>query len=238
MTYVRRVGVTLGLGFIVAACSQASPTQQMTFNFGDASIGGSSGSGSSGPKTPPATPPVSADPDAGSPLGNHTTGASSSESVPVGASAYVVLVGGTVPTAPGTKVGYALTSPSQKTYQLRWTGEAKVVADGYHEFYGSVWTTGTFTSLTPGCTNQGCPLEVGDFVSRAENVTGGQRIDWDTFASTGWDGFSFTTDTEPIYFDVYIDGARHPELFSFPEAPSGSDTSPAATPFGISSSTQ
>ncbi len=236
MAHVRLVAFAGGLGVIVGACSQGSSTPQTSYDFGDASIGASSGSGSSGSHTPPATPPVSADPDAGSPLGDHTSGASSSESIPVGATAYVVLVGGTVPTAPGTKVGYALTSPSPKTYQFRWTGEANVVADGYHEFYGSVWTTGTFTSLTPGCTNLACPLESGDFVSRAENVTGGQRIDWDTFASTAWDGFSFTTDTEPIYFDVYIDGARHPELFFFPEAPSGADTSPAATPFGISSS--
>lgn len=67
-------------------------------------------------------------------------------------------------------------------------------------------------------------------------VTGGERIDWDTDASTGWDGFSFTTDTEPVQFDVLIDGNRHPELFEYAQAPSGQTSEPAASPFGMSSS--
>jgi hypothetical protein len=78
-------------------------------------------------------------------------------------------------------------------------------------------------------------LESGDIVSPIQTVTGGQRIDWNTSASTGWDGFSFTTDTEPVYFDVFIDGARHPELFFYPAAPSGTTSTPVSSPFGISS---
>jgi hypothetical protein len=183
----------------------------------------------------PLPAPVNDDPDTGSPSGTHLTGAGSTAAIPTGATPYVTLVGGTVPVAPGTQVGYALTAVGPKSYQFRWTGQAKVAGDGYHEFYGSVWTTGTFTSLIPGCANDVCNLETGDFVSTAADVPGGQRIDWDTFASSGWDGFAFTTDTEPLYFDVYIDGERHPELFAFPQYPTGADSSPAASPFAISS---
>jgi len=228
---------TIGL----VACGQSSAPAPGLFSFGDASstsANTSATNASSGSATVSSSGgiPGSSDPDAGIPIGKHTSGAGAGEGLPASSVAgYVVQVGDMVPTAPGTKVGYALTSPSPKTYQFRWTGEAAVKADGFHEFYGSVWTTGTFTSLTAGCTNQACPLEAGDFVSTIATVAGGQRIDWDTFASTAWDGFSFTTDTEPVYFDVFIDGARHPELFDFPEAPGGATASPATSPFGISS---
>jgi hypothetical protein len=163
-------------------------------------------------------------------------GGSPIESIPSGTTNYVSLVGGTVPVSPGTKVGYALTAVDLMSYQFRWTGDAAVAADGFQNFYGSVWTTGHFTSLTPGCVNQACPLESGDYVSGITLVTGGERIDWNTDASTGWDGFSFATDTEPLYFDVLIDGNRHPELFEFAAAPSGAASEPAAAPFGMSSS--
>jgi hypothetical protein len=149
---------------------------------------------------------------------------------------YSLQVGGTVPVAPGTQVGYALTAPQPMSYLFRWTGDAKVGGQAYSKFYGSVWTTGHFTLLTPGCTNQACPLETGDYVSGINQVTGGgERIDWNTNASTGWDGFSFATDTEPLYFDVFVDGNAQPNLFVFPEAPGGQPTSPAANPFGIQS---
>jgi hypothetical protein len=98
-----------------------------------------------------------------------------------------------------------------------------------------VWTTGTFTSVAPGCDNQTCPIEGGDYVSAIHAVAGGQRIDWDTFASTGWDGFSFTTDTEPVYLDVFVDGARRPDLVSFPGSPEGKPQSPPASPFAVTS---
>jgi hypothetical protein len=152
-------------------------------------------------------------------------------------SSYTAKVGGTLPVGPGQQVGYALTLPKDAmSYQLRWTGDAAVAGDGFQEFYGSVWTTGHFTSLTPGCLNAACPLESGDYVSGVIEVAGGERIDWDTVASTGWDGFSFTTDTEPIYFDIYIDGRQHPEVFFFASTPDGTTSTPASTPFGMSSS--
>jgi hypothetical protein len=167
--------------------------------------------------------------------GTHQDGAGSAEGIPPSSTmGYTVKVGASVPIAPGTQAGYALTASAPKIYQLRWTGNAAVAANGYKEFYGSVWTTGHFTAHTPGCVAAACPLETGDYVSGIEMVTGGERIDWDTFASDGWDGFGFTTDTEPVYLDVYVDGARHPELVSFATG-AGTTASPAATPFGMSS---
>ncbi len=168
--------------------------------------------------------------------GGHENGAGNEGVPPSTTTTYAVLVGGTVPIAPGTQAGYALTSASAlKTYQLRWTGDAAVAGDGYKEFYGSAWRTGHFTFLTPGCVNSACPLESGDVVSGVETVTGGERIDWDTFASDGWDGFGFTTDTEPVYFDVYIDGNRLPQLVSFPVGSNAAPSSPASSPFGVTS---
>ncbi len=140
---------------------------------------------------------------------------------------YEVKVGGSLDVTPGTKVGYALTASQLQTYRFRWTGDAAIAADGFQHFYGSAWTTGHFTSLTPGCDGQVCPLEAGDFVSSILVVSGGERIDWNTSASTGWDGFSFAVDTEPVYFDVFIDGARHPELFYFPARPKARRASPS-----------
>jgi hypothetical protein len=167
--------------------------------------------------------------------GLHQNGAGSEGVPPSTTASYAVKVGATVPIAPGTQAGYALTSAALMTYQLRWTGDAAVAATGYREFYGSAWTTGHFTSLTPGCVNAACPLESGDYVSGVQNVAGGQRIDWDTFASDGWDGFGFTTDTEPVYFDVFIDGSRLPQLVSFQVGTNATTSSPASSPFGVTS---
>jgi hypothetical protein len=37
---------------------------------------------------------------------------------------------------------------------------------------------------------------------------------------------------KPVYFDLYIDGARHPELVFYPTS-TGTVASPTAIPFGI-----
>jgi len=181
----------------------------------------------SGPSLPPALGNMDA-PEAGQPA--------MAEAMPGAATmVYLLKVGGAVPVAPGTQVGYALTAQQPMSYMFRWTGDARVGGIGYSNFYGSVWTTGHFTSLTPGCTNQACPLESGDYVSGINVISGGERIDWNTNASTGWDGFSFATDAEPLYFDVFVDDNRQPNLFVFSQAPGGQPGSPAASPFGIKS---
>jgi hypothetical protein len=155
--------------------------------------------------------------------------------IPAGLSPSLVLVGGKVPVAPGTKVGYALTAIAPMSYQFRWTGDASVAGDGFQHFYGTIWTTGHFTSLTPGCDDMACPLETGDVVSSVMHVQGGEAITWSTNASDGWDGFSFVTDTEPVVYQVNVDGQSHQDLFLFPEYPTGTPTSPTADPFALSS---
>jgi hypothetical protein len=170
------------------------------------------------------------------PQGTHLAGAGADAAFPLSSTTgYVVLVGGTVPVGPDKQVGYALTATAEKTYQFRWTGASEVTGEGYQEFYGSLWTTGSFSNFVPGCVNQVCSLESNDYLSNIQTVEGGQRIDWDTFASTGWDGFGFSTSMEPIYLEVFIDGAPHLNLFFFAETPDGGTTSPTVNPFGISS---
>jgi hypothetical protein len=150
---------------------------------------------------------------------------------------YVLEVDGEVPIAPGTLVGYALTASALKSYQLRWTGDAKVAGTGFSHFYGAVYTTGHFISDKPGgCPSAApCKLETGDEVSAPIPLkSGGERIEWSTNASTGWDGFIFTVDVEPIYFDVYADGMSRPGLVEFRD-PEGMVEMPTVSPFGMSS---
>jgi hypothetical protein len=155
--------------------------------------------------------------------------------IPTGLTPSLVLVGGKVPVAPGTKVGYALTAVAPMSYMFRWTGDSSVTGDGFQHFYGTIWTTGHFTSITPGCTNMACPRESGDTVSSIMQVTGGEAITWSTNASDGWDGFSFVTDTEPVIYQVNVDTQPRQDLFLFPEYPTGTPTSPTTDPFALSS---
>lgn len=133
----------------------------------------------------------------------------------------------------GSQAGYGIRTLGGNTFRVLWTGDGNT-GGGYHEFWGTMWTTGTFSNQVLGCTNDACPLESDDFVSAPYATTGGQRIDWDTFASDGLDGFEVTTDTVPVYFDVYIDGVHYPNLVFYPDATqAGAISSPAAIPFGI-----
>jgi hypothetical protein len=146
---------------------------------------------------------------------------------PTSTTVYRIATGKTTGVQPGEQVGY----------RFKWTGDASANATGFREFYGSVWTTGHFTTLIPGCANSNCPLEPGegDFVSAAQAVNGGQRVDWDTIASTGFDGFDFSTDAEPVYADVYVDGMHTPSVVFFPSADTGAVASPTALPFAATS---
>jgi hypothetical protein len=133
----------------------------------------------------------------------------------------------------GQQAGYGIRTLGGTTFRVIWTGDANV-GGGYHEFWGTMWTTGTFSNQVPGCTNNFCALESGDYLSAPYPTAGGQRIDWDTFASDGLDGFEVTTDTTPVYFDMFIDGVRHPNLVFYPDAAqAGAITNPTAIPFGI-----
>jgi hypothetical protein len=147
---------------------------------------------------------------------------------------YEVALGATTGVAAGTMVGYSVTAIAPNTYRVYWTGDARVNETGFREFAGSIWTTGRFLGVTPGCAADACPLEDGDWVSYAIAVPGGQRIDWDTYASVGLDGFDVTTDGAPVLLDVFVDGVRRADLAYFPSADEGARViSPSSAPFGV-----
>jgi len=140
------------------------------------------------------------------------------------ATIYPLELGSKAPMLAGRTLGYELISTTPGTYRFRWTGDSFVSHVENWKFQGSVWTAGHFTSVVPGCADRSCALEDDDYLSAVQHVAGGERIDWDTNASIGWDGFSFTTDTEPLYIELNVDGEARPDLLEFLAAgrPSGS----------------
>ena len=124
-------------------------------------------------------------------------------------------LGSKVPMRAGQTLGYELISTTPGTYRFRWTGDSFLSHVDNWRFQGSVWTAGHFISVVPGCADGSCALEEDDYLSAVQHVAGGERIDWDTNASIGWDGFSFTTYTEPLYFELNVDGQARPDLLEF-----------------------
>jgi hypothetical protein len=144
---------------------------------------------------------------------------------------YQIDSGAGVVVQPGTQAGYGITANLGGSYRLVWTGDG-TQSGQYREFYGSVWTPGTFSSLTPGCAGQSCPLMPGDYVSpQPQQLAGGQRIDFDAAQANGLSGIDFTITLEPVYFDLYVDGTEQPTLVFFSSG--GVQVGPAAVPFGL-----
>jgi hypothetical protein len=162
-------------------------------------------------------------------------GGAGSEAIPPSSTAlYHVQPNTATGVVAGTQAGYGVrTLGGNDTFRILWTGDG-AAGGGYHEFWGTVWTSGHFSGLLPGCTNAACPLEASDFVSGVVNTSGGERVDWDTFANDGLDGFEVTTDTLPLYFDLFVDGARLPNLVFFPAASQGGQIATVGTiPFAL-----
>ncbi len=153
--------------------------------------------------------------------------------VPSGSPVYRILPNTPTVVQAGLQAGYGITANTSGGYRLVWTGDGGT-SGTYREFWGSVWTTGTFTIVTQGCVQGACPLEFDDYVSPVATLTGGQRIDFDAFATTGIDGFDFAASPDPIYFDLLIDGKRYPNLVFFPATDNGGQISNVgASPFGL-----
>jgi hypothetical protein len=132
---------------------------------------------------------------------------------------------------PGVQAGYGITANLGGLYRLVWTGDG-TQSGQYREFYGSVWTPGAFSTLTPGCVGQACPLMAGDYVSpQPQQLAGGQRIDFDAAQANGLSGIDFSVTLEPVYFDLYIDGTQQPALVFFSSG--GVQSGPTALPFGL-----
>lgn len=136
---------------------------------------------------------------------------------------------------PGVRPGYGIAANTGGSYRLIWTGQTTAPTAPYRVFRGSVWTQGTFSNVTRGCNASACPVESDDYVSTPVAVTGGQRIDFDAVTDTGVDGFDFVVNAEPVYFDLYIDGARAATtLVVFPATDNGGALSPPGEiPFGL-----
>lgn len=135
---------------------------------------------------------------------------------------------------PGQDVGYYITANQGGSFRLVWTGDLGQSGQS-RRFQGSVWTRGTFVSKTDGCEARICPLETDDLISAVRTLgTGGQRIDWDTFATDGLDGFDFIADNLPVFFQLRIDFADRADLTFFPATGNGGRlTNPAGMPFGL-----
>ena len=149
--------------------------------------------------------------------------------IPLSAPTYRILPGASTVVQPGT-ASYGITANTGKAYRLVWTG-----ANGTQRFYGSIWTTGTFTSFTPGCIGNACPVGSTGTISSPVNLNGGgQRIDFDTFPGSAQVGLDFVSSTEPVYFDLFVDGVRHPNFVYFPATDnSGQISNPGAIPFAL-----
>lgn len=146
---------------------------------------------------------------------------------------YGIQPGASTVVQPGVQAGYGITANVGGSYRLVWTGDIST-SGTYREFWGSVWTRGSFSNLVRGCNGSVCPLEQGDLVSNPVAVAGGQRIDFDSFSSDNLDGFDFVVSAEPVYFDLYIDGVRYPNLVFFPaSALGGQIANVGVIPFGL-----
>lgn len=150
--------------------------------------------------------------------------------VPTGAPTSRILDGAGINVVLGQMAGYFITGNTGGSFRIVWTGDGPRT---YREFFGSAWTSGSFDSLHPGCTDGSCPLSSGDFISGAIPVAGGQRIDWDTFASTTINGFDFTATQDPVYFDLFVDGVHDTSLVVFTDASTGQLATAPSLPFGL-----
>ena len=102
-----------------------------------------------------------------------------------------------------------------------------------HEFFGSVWTSATFTSVHPGCSDGSCTAGSGSIGSPVNLAGGGQRVDFDTVPGASLNGFDFVSSAEPVFFDLFIDGVRQPTQVFFPSAATGMTATPSDIPFAL-----
>jgi len=107
-------------------------------------------------------------------------------------------------------------------------------ASSFRRVRGSVWTTGSFSSIGRGCRDGGCALEAGDNVTEPVTLTGGERIDFDWDVTTELDGFDFVASAEPVYFSITMDGRAMPSMVLFPSPDMGGATASASNnPFAL-----
>ena len=155
---------------------------------------------------------------------------------PASTFAYRIATGKPSGINPGQQVGYGIMVLGAGQFRFTWTGDAQSHGAGAREFWGSVWTRGHITDLSPGCAGE-CALETAtDYLSGVQPIEGGERVDWDTIATTLTDGFDLTTHNgEPLYVDLFVDGQHSPSVVFFTSAETDTVTSPAVLPFAVTS---
>jgi hypothetical protein len=147
--------------------------------------------------------------------------------VPTAAPVLPIAVAVGVPSGPANP-GYAITANVGGSYRLVWS------SDSADRIAGSIFTPGRFTLINPGCGGE-CAVASSDLISRPIPLSlGGERIDIDAIATTTDVGLDFVVDLEPVFFDLFVNGARIPELVRFPSADlGGTPATPISIPFGL-----
>jgi hypothetical protein len=150
-----------------------------------------------------------------------------------GAQTYHIDPGASLIVSPGSQAGYGILANVGGSFRIVWTGDGAQTGT-FSSFVGTVWTTSVMDTLTTGCGGQ-CTFSGADTISGPTQVQGGYRADFSSAASVGLHGFDFTVTmdslTQPVYFDLLIDGARRKELIFFSSA--GVAATTATVPFGL-----
>jgi hypothetical protein len=150
--------------------------------------------------------------------------------LPASAAVYRIIAGANADVPSGAPVAYAITY-SGGAYRLEWIGSGAPIGD---HFSGSIWTRGSFTTITPGCSGH-CEFSSGDWLSQPTAVaSGGQRLDFDTLAPQSTTGLDFVVDTEPVYFQLLVAGQPSPGATWYPDTDFGVTRNPGEMPFGLS----
>jgi hypothetical protein len=151
--------------------------------------------------------------------------------VPVGATPYRLDPEVNAEVPPGAPVAYAITY-SAGAFRLQWIGAGATAGS---RFTGSIWTRGQFTGIAPGCQGS-CVFDSGDYLSQPTPApSGGQRLDFDTPAPTNVTGLDFTVSSEPVYFNLLVDGQSAAVVTYFPDTDLGGQTrNPNESPFALS----
>jgi hypothetical protein len=186
----------------VAGCGGGGTTSSGT---GATTSGGGGGAGGGGTSTTTTT--TGAGMGGGSATASTGTGLGmDGPPVPVGAPVYKLSPGAMTPIAPGTQAGFGISGDGAGSFKLIWTGNTGP-GNPAVAFEGSIWTTGHFSNILLGCFNDSCALESDDVISPPDGAMGGgEHIGFKATSTNDLDGFEFTVDKEPVYFELTYDG--------------------------------
>jgi hypothetical protein len=153
--------------------------------------------------------------------------------VPADAPVYTAKANAETTVKPGSQAGFGISGDGFGTFKLIWTGNT-TKGNPAVKFEGSVWTTGAFSDIALGCSDDSCTLEDDDVVDPVTGAMGGgQYIHFKATSTDDLDGFEFSTDVEPVYFDLKYDGLAQTPRVVYVDAAAQSPANPQKIPFGI-----